>query len=661
MSSAPTTPDGPAGTAPDALTPGDAAAAPGTTRAGVVIAVLVVSAFVMILNETILSVALKDLTVDLGVSTTTVQWLTSGFLLTMAVVIPTTGYLLERFTPRQVFLASLTLFSLGTLISALAPGFPVLLVGRVVQACGTAVMIPLLMTSIMRLVPPERRGSTMGTITIVIAVAPAIGPTIGGAILASLSWRWMFWIVLPLAVAALVLGAIMLRLPSETRSVPLDVGSVVLSAIGFGGILYGFSTIGETGGSGLPPWVPIVVGAVALVVFVLRQLALQKRDAALLDLRPFTHRQFVVALILFALLFMSLLGAAAILLPLFLQTVLGEDTFWTGLAVLPGGLVLGLLGRPVGALYDRVGARPLVIPGAIMMAVALWGFTLLGAGSPLGAVVGIHVVLMAGLGLMMTPLMTEGLSSLPGPLYSHGSAILATLQQVAGAFGTAAFVTISALASVSVGGTPDAQGLRVGFMAAGVVGVLAVVVSLFMGGRPAATEEAGDDGPAPDAEFTHAEPVNAEPVDAESANAESAGTSPAASAAPADVERADTTPVPVLRSTDDPEAREPDGPPAGVRVHGHVELVGPGEAVVTLVDEHGGQHGRTGTRAGRYELDLPTPGVWLLVVSAPGHAPHAERLVAPGSTPELTHRVTLPATTPDRTGSRREPQPTAGS
>ncbi len=232
---------------------------------------------------------------------------------------------------------------------------------------------------------------------------------------------------------------------------------------------------------------PIVIGAVALLLFVLRQLALQKRDAALLDLRPFTHRQFVVALILFALMFMSLLGAAAILLPLFLQTVLGEDTFWTGLAVLPGGLVLGLLGRPVGALYDRVGARPLVIPGAIMMAAALWLFTLLGAGSPLGAVVGIHVVLMAGLGLMMTPLMTEGLSSLPGPLYSHGSAILATLQQVAGAFGTAAFVTISALASTTLSGTPDAQGLRVGFMAAGVVGVLAVVASLFMGGRPVPT------------------------------------------------------------------------------------------------------------------------------------------------------------------------------
>ncbi len=643
MSSAPTTSDAPGTPAPTDPPTADATA-PGTTRAGVVIAVLVVSAFVMILNETILSVALKDLTVDLGVSTTTVQWLTSGFLLTMAVVIPTTGFLLERFTPRQVFLASLTMFSLGTLVSALAPGFAVLLVGRVIQACGTAVMIPLLMTSIMRLVPPERRGSTMGTITIVIAVAPAIGPTIGGAVLASLSWRWMFWIVLPLAVAALILGAVYMKLPSQTRSVPLDVLSVLLSAVGFGGILYGFSTIGEAGGGGLPPWAPIVIGAVALVVFVLRQLALQKRDAALLDLRPFTHRQFVVALILFALLFMSLLGAAAILLPLFLQTVLGEGTLWVGLAVLPGGLVLGLLGRPVGALYDRIGARPLVIPGAIMMAVALWLFTLLGAGSPLGAVVGIHVLLMAGLGLMMTPLMTEALSSLPGPLYSHGSAILATLQQVAGAFGTAAFVTISAIASTSLSGTPDAQGLRVGFMAAGVVGVLAVVVSLFMGGRPAAPADPVDDeGPGPDAASAlDEEPTTGEPTDALPLGAPTGGVP--TDGAPTDTPRVGDTVAP------------------GVRVRGHVDLAGPGEAMVTLVDEHGGQHGRSGTRAGHYELDLPSPGAWLLVVSAPGHAPRAERLVATGSTPELTHHVRLPASTPaDRTSTTREPQPAAGS
>ncbi|MEA5360747.1 DHA2 family efflux MFS transporter permease subunit [Amycolatopsis sp., V23-08] len=443
---------------------------------GLLIGVLVLSAFVMILNETILSVALRDLTVDLNVPTTTVQWLTSGFLLTMAVVIPTTGFLLERFSPRQVFVVSLTAFSLGTLISALAPGFGVLLAGRVVQACGTAVMLPLLMTTVMRLVPPQKRGATMGTITIVIAVAPAIGPTIGGAVLSSLGWRWMFWIVLPLSLAALVIGLLRLRLDSETRRVPLDVPSVLLSAIGFGGLLYGLSSTGEAGGAEppVPAWLPIVVGVVALVVFTWRQLRLQRRDRALLDLRPFTHRPFVVALVLTALLFVCLIGAAAILLPLYLQTVLRTSTFVSGLAVLPGGLVLGLLGRPVGALFDRVGARPLVIPGAAAMALSLWLFTLLGPTSPLIAVIGIHVLLMAGLGLMMTPLMTESLGVLPEHLYSHGSAILSTLQQVAGAMGTALFVSVATLGTVNASASsPDAAGLRTAFVVAGCIGLLA--------------------------------------------------------------------------------------------------------------------------------------------------------------------------------------------
>jgi MFS transporter, DHA2 family, lincomycin resistance protein len=627
MSSAPPTPDDAvAAPAPDAP-PDGPSGGDETLRPGVIITVLVVSAFVMILNETILSVALKDLTVDLGVSTTTVQWLTSGFLLTMAVVIPITGFLLERFTPRQIFLTSLTLFSVGTIVCALSPGFTVLLIGRVIQACGTAVMIPLLMTTVMRLVPPARRGSTMGTITIVIAVAPAIGPTIGGAVLAYLGWRWMFWVVLPLAVAALIVGAFLMKLRGETRSVPLDVGSVVLSAVGFGGILYGFSSIGEAGSTPfLPPWASLLIGAVALVLFVSRQLVLQRRDAALLDMRPFTHRSFVVAILLAALLFMSLLGAGAILLPLFLQSVLGENTFWTGLAVLPGGLVLGLLGRPVGSLYDKVGARPLVIPGALAMAVALWLFTLVGAGSPLIAVVGIHVLLMAGLGLMMTPLMTEGLSSLPGPLYSHGSAILATLQQVAGAFGTAAFVTIASIASVTPGVAPDAKGLQVGFMAAGAVGVVAFVVSLFMSRRSATTE-----GTEAAQEVAHADGPAAAPVG--DASADAPRDRPVGTAAPAAV---------------------------GTRLQGRVGLSGTGEAVVTLVDEHGVQHGRAGTHAGRYDLTLPAPGAWLLVVSSPGHVPHAARLLVDGRTAELTHDVALPATQPIETPAR-EPQPAAGS
>lgn len=475
-------------------------------KRSLVIGLLVVSAFVMILNETIVSVALPRLARDLSVSATTVQWLTSGFLLTMAVVIPTTGFLLERFTPRRVFIASLTLFTLGALICAVAPGFGVLLVGRVVQASGTAVMVPLLMTTVMRLVPADHRGAIMGTISIVIAVAPAIGPTVGGAVLAWLGWRAMFLLVLVLSGTMLVIGGVRLRLPSTTRLVPLDVVSVLLSAVGFSALVYGFSTIGQTGASVfVSPWILIVVGAAFLAVFVWRQIRLQRDERALLDLRPLTHRPFLIAVLLSVLMFMALLGAAGILLPMYLENVLDYGTFATGLAVLPGGLVLGLLARPVGNMFDRIGARPLVIPGAIGMAASLWLFTLLGTGSPLAVVILIHVLLMASLGLMMTPLMTEALGALPDSLYSHGSAIMTTLQQVAGALGTAVFVAVAALGSANPAGRTDAAGLQTAFTVAGCIGLLAVAMAFLVRRRPSGPA-ANVDPAAPTGAENEAEP-----------------------------------------------------------------------------------------------------------------------------------------------------------
>jgi DHA2 family lincomycin resistance protein-like MFS transporter len=460
------------------------AAGPQAASASLVIALLVGSAFVMILNETIMSVALPALIADLDITVSTAQWLTSGFLLTMAVVIPITGFLLQRFPPRRVYLVSMLLFTAGTIVSALAPGFPVLLAGRIVQAAGTAVMVPLLMTTVLRLVPAERRGATMGTITIVIAVAPAVGPTLSGAILSTLGWRFMFWIVLPIALIALAAGARWLQVAAEVRPVPLDLVSVALSAIGFGGLVFGLTGVGESarGHALVAPWIPTVVGLVALAVFVARQLRLQRDGNALLDLRPLGHRPFVLAMVLVVLSMMSLFGVL-ILLPLYLQDVLHVSAFVTGLAVLPGGLVMGLLGPVVGRLYDRLGARKLVIPGAAVLTAALWAFTTLRAGSPLWAIIAFHVVLVLGISLMLTPLMTDALGRLPGHLDSHGSAIMATLQQVAGAAGTALFITVMAVASVEVTMGTDVAGARAAFMVAAIIATVALPLTFLVGGR----------------------------------------------------------------------------------------------------------------------------------------------------------------------------------
>ncbi|WP_235672871.1 DHA2 family efflux MFS transporter permease subunit [Mycolicibacterium hodleri] len=453
--------------------------------AGVVIALLVFSAFVMILNETIMSVALPVLIVDLDIVARTAQWLTSGFLLTMAVVIPMSGSLLQRYPVRTIFMAAMSLFCVGTLVAALAPGFAVLLAGRIVQACGTAVMVPLLMTTVMKLIPADRRGQTMGTISIVIAVAPAVGPTLSGFILGSLDWRWMFWIVLPIALLGLLAGWMWLRVADDREHpTPIDPVSVPLSAIAFAGLVFGLSELGASGpdGPAVPAWVPLGAGAVAMALFGARQLRLQRDDRAFLDLRPFTYRRFSVSVGLVVIGFTGLFGAI-IMVPLYVQDVLGKSALVAGLTSLPGGLLMGLAGPLVGRVYDRHGARRLVVPGSIMLFLSLCGFATMSAATPVWELVVLQTIMMVGLSMMFTPLMTDALSALPDRLYSHGSAIMTTLQQVAGAAGTALFVTVMAKASDS-GGAPDMPGVHAAFITAALIGAVAVVLSFFTATRP---------------------------------------------------------------------------------------------------------------------------------------------------------------------------------
>ena len=474
-------------------------APPSTDRAGRLIALLVGSAFVVILNETIMGVALPELMREFDVPATTAQWLTTVFLLTMAVVIPITGFLLTRYPLRRVFMAAMISFTAGTLLAAVAPTFAVLVAARAVQAVGTALMMPLLITTILNLVPADRRGRMMGTVSIVISVAPAVGPTISGIILDQLDWRWMFWLVLPIALLSLGLGAAWVRNVTEPVDVPIDVLSVVLSALAFGGLIYGLSSIGEAAAGETPvePWIPVAVGAVALVLFVWRQLSLE--DRALLDLRTFAHRTFTIAAGLVAVSMMALFGTL-ILLPIYLQTVLGLTTLETGLVLLPGGLVMGLLAPVVGRLFDQYGPRPLVAPGAAVTSVALWSMSMFDTSTTQGTVIAVHVLMSIGLAFMFTPLMTSALGSLPHHLYSHGSATVSTLQQVAGAAGTALFVTVMTRRSVSdlesgasvVDAT--AAGVHAALFYGGLISAVAVLVALLVKGPKSETTVVVTDG-----------------------------------------------------------------------------------------------------------------------------------------------------------------------
>ncbi|QZY52493.1 DHA2 family efflux MFS transporter permease subunit [Leucobacter tenebrionis] len=409
-----------------------------------VIWLLLVAAFVAILNETTMAIAIPALNASLGIPPELGQWLTSAFMLTMAVVIPTTGFLLQRFTTRQIFLAAIISFVAGTAICLVAPGFTMLLVGRIVQAAGTGIMMPLLMTTMMNVVPPHSRGRMMGRVGLVISLAPALGPTLSGVVLDHLGWRWLFGIILPIAVVALLLGAKWMTNLGETTHAPIDVPSILLSVVAFGGIVFGLSQLGGhggTGGGGVPPWVIILVGVVFLAVFVWRQLALQKKDDALLDLRVFASRNYLISVIIMAVIALSMFGTFS-LLPLYLQNVAGLEPTAAGLVLLPGSILMGLLGPVMGRIYDARGPKTLLVPGTTLISAAMFMYSTVGAHTPVWLLVAVQIAMSLGLASSFTPLFSASLGSLDRSLYSHGSAVLNTLQQVGGAAGTAVLISI---------------------------------------------------------------------------------------------------------------------------------------------------------------------------------------------------------------------------
>ncbi|NNH69990.1 multidrug efflux MFS transporter [Nocardia uniformis] len=465
-------------------------------RTPTVIRLLVLATFVVILNETIMINAIPRLMADLEVTERSAQWVSTAFMLTMAAVIPATGWFLQRVTTRRAYAIAMGVFLFGTALSAVAPTFVVLLLGRIIQAGGTAVMMPLLMTTLMTVVPEEDRGRVMGNVTLAISVAPAMGPVISGLVLQVGSWRWLFVLVLPIAGAVTWFGLRHLENIGEPQAGAIDVSSVALAALGFGSLVYGLSKFEPS--NVVSPALIFTVGVLLIGVFVARQLRLQRTSTPLLDLRVLLSGTYSKALVLLSIAFLAMLGSM-ILLPLYLQNLRGLSALQTGLLVMPGGLAMGLLGPTIGRLFDRFGGRLLVVPGSIGITVALAGFTQISMSMPYWQLLALHILLMISLAAAFTPVFTLGLGALPPHLYSHGSSMLGTLQQVAAAFGTALVVTVMSARSTALidSGTEPVtatlDGMRWAFAVSAALSILVIVMAVLLPNRASAPEESPDD------------------------------------------------------------------------------------------------------------------------------------------------------------------------
>jgi EmrB/QacA subfamily drug resistance transporter len=402
------------------------------------IAILFVGTFVAFLNNTLLNVALPTIMTEFKVKPSEVQWLTTGYMLVNGIMIPASAFFVQKFTNRKLFLSAMTLFTIGTLIAAITPTFGLLIVARMIQASGSAMMVPLLMNIMLTAFPVERRGAAMGMFGLVMFTAPAIGPTLSGWVVEHYSWRTLFVIVLPFAIGTLVYAAFKLRNITPNRDVKLDAFSLVLSSIGFGGLLYGFSSAGDKGWTSPIVYGTIIIGAVALITFIVRQLRMEE---PMLDFKIYKYPMFALSSVISIVVSVAMFSAM-ILTPLYVQNVRGIGPFDAGILMLPGAVLMGIMSPITGKLFDKYGARAMAIIGLTITIVTTYYLSKLGLESGYYYIMMLYTIRLLGMSLVMMPVMTNGLNQLPMISNPHGTAMNNTLQQVSGAIGTAILLTI---------------------------------------------------------------------------------------------------------------------------------------------------------------------------------------------------------------------------
>ena len=409
----------------------------GITR-GKILAAMLFGMFIAILNQTLLNVALPKINTEFNISASTGQWLMTGFMLVNGILIPISAFLFNKYSYRKLFIIGLALFTLGSLVCAISFNFPIMMSGRVLQAIGAGILMPLGSNVIVTIFPPEKRGVAMGTMGIAMILAPAIGPTLSGYIVQNYDWNVMFYGMFFIGIIAIVIGLFWFKLYQSTTNPKADIPGIIYSTIGFGSLLYGFSEAGNKGWGSTEIVTMFIVGTVFIIFFILRELRMK---APMLSLEVLKYPTYTLTTVINMIVMMSLYGGM-ILLPLYLQNLRGFSALDSGLLLLPGALVMGALGPVAGKLLDTIGIKPLAIFGIGIMTYATWELSKLNMDTTYLHIMWIYIVRSFGMSFVMMPIMTAGMNALPPRLISHGNAFVNTMRQLAGSIGTAILVTV---------------------------------------------------------------------------------------------------------------------------------------------------------------------------------------------------------------------------
>ncbi|MEG2532620.1 MAG: MDR family MFS transporter [Gordonibacter sp.] len=447
----------------------------------IMLAVLVFGTFVTVLNQTVVAPALPSIMTEMNVDAATAQWLTTGFTLVNAIMVPITAFLTDRFTTKRLFVVAMVIFTAGSALAGWGPTFALLLAGRLVQAAGAGILMPLVMTVLMWTFPMEKRGQAMGLFGIVIAFGPAIGPTAAGVIIDQATWHDLFFLITGLSLIVVLIALFVMERGGETKKdVTLDIPSVVLSSIGFGALLYGLSAIGSYG-INASSVAGTLVGVVALIFFFRRQLHMER---PMLEVRVLANRKFLIATII-GMLVQGALLAAGILVPIYLQSLMGYSATVSGLVLLPGAIIMGAMGPIAGRLFDKHGPRVLSLIGMGVLTLTTFCFAFLNSNTGILTLTVLYTVRLFSLALVNMPITTWGMNALDNELVNHGTSVNNTFRQVAGSLGTAVIISVSTIVTNANTGTmtptqANIFGIDMAFAVAGVLCLIGFIMVIFL-------------------------------------------------------------------------------------------------------------------------------------------------------------------------------------
>lgn len=402
------------------------------------VAVVIISAFVSMLNQTILSVAQPAIMKAFDISLSNAQWLSTGYALISGILVPISAWMADRFNTKRLISISLALFLLGTALEFWSINFAMLMSGRFIQAVGAGILSGLTMAILFSVYPKENRGTPTMLLGMVFGVAPAVGPTLGGYLVDNLGWHSIFGVMLPFIALAFLMSLVFMADVMPHKSTKLDALSVISSTLGFGGILYGASMVADHGWAAAVTVVPAVVGFAMIAFFIYRQLTISN---PMLELRVFSSGNFAVTAAISAITQISMV-AVEFILPLYLQNARDLSALDSGLTLLPGALVLFFLAPISGKFVDKNRGRQVIIFGITVMTISTFALTFIGLSTPIWMVVALYALRNVGLTFAMMPAGTVGMHSLTPELISHGSAGNNVVRQVGAAIGTSLLVSV---------------------------------------------------------------------------------------------------------------------------------------------------------------------------------------------------------------------------